>query len=85
MEMKSHNLQQRSFAVIENGTWAAQSGKAMREMLAQMKQMTVLGESLSLKSSMKTAQEEEMKALAGLITTDLKYNMEKKYPLHYNY
>lgn len=78
MEMKSHNLQQRSFAVIENGTWAAQSGKAMREMLAQMKQMTVLGESLSLKSSMKTAQEEEMKALAGLITADLKYNMEKK-------
>ncbi len=74
-EMKLHNLQKRSVVLIENGTWAPQSGKAMRELLAQMKQMTVLGDNLSLLSAMKTPQLEDMEALADLLVADMKFSM----------
>ena len=74
-EMKLHNLQKRSVAIIENGTWAAQSGKAMRELLAQMKLMTVIGDNLSLLSAMKTTQLEDMEALADLLVADMKFSM----------
>ena len=74
-EMKLHNLQKRSVVLIENGTWAPQSGKAMREMLAQMKQMTVLGDNLSLNSAMKAPQQEDMEALADLLVADMKFSM----------
>ena len=42
MDMKALNLQKRTFALIENGSWAPQSGKLMRELLDEMKEMTVL-------------------------------------------
>lgn len=74
-EMKLHNLQKRSVVLIENGSWAPQSGKAMREMLAQMKQMTVLSDNLSLLSAMKTTQLEDMEALADLLVADMKFSM----------
>ena len=74
-EMKLHNLQKRSVVLIENGTWAPQSGKAMREMLAQMKQMTVLGDNLSLNSAMKASQQEDLEALADLLVADMKFSM----------
>ena len=74
-EMKLHNLQQRSVAIIENGTWAPQSGKAMRELLAQMKQMTVIGDNLSLNSAMKATQQEDLEILADLLIADMKYTV----------
>ena len=74
LDMKSHNLQHRSIALIENGTWAAQSGSRMRELLAGMKNMTVIGENLSLKSSMKEEQLDDMEALASLLVADMKFD-----------
>ena len=74
-EMKLHNLQKRSVAIIENGTWAPQSGKAMREILSQMKQMTLLGDNLSLNSAMKGRQQEDLEALADMISADMTTRM----------
>lgn len=53
MDMKALNLQKRTFALIENGSWAPQSGKLIRELLNGMKEMTVLDNEISLNSSMK--------------------------------
>ena len=47
----------------------------MREMLAQMKQMTVLGDNLSLNSAMKASQQEDLEALADLLVADMKFSM----------
>ena len=47
LDMKALNLQNRTAAIIENGTWAPQAGKIMREHLGGMKGMAVL-EPLSL-------------------------------------
>ncbi len=41
MDMKALNLQKRTFALIENGSWAPQSGKLMRKHLSDMKEMTI--------------------------------------------
>ncbi|WP_411679454.1 FprA family A-type flavoprotein [Clostridium thailandense] len=53
MDMKALNLQKRTFALIENGSWAPQSGKLMRELLEEMKEMTILDNEISLNSTMK--------------------------------
>lgn len=75
LDLKSHNLQHRSIAIIENGTWAAQSGSRIREILATMKNITVLGENLSLKSAMKEEQLNDMEALAELMVADMKFEL----------
>ncbi len=70
-DLKAHAWQNRTVAIIENGTWAAQSGKQMRTILEEMKNITILGEDISLKSAMKDSQLEDMKFLADLIAVNL--------------
>ena len=69
---KAHALQNRTVAFIENGTWAAQSGKLMREMVCGMKNITILENTVSLKSSLKPAQYSQLEALADAICETLK-------------
>ena len=70
-DLKAHDWKRRSVALIENGTWAATSGKLMRAELEQMKEITLLGETVSLKSAATPAQEEQLAAL----TEEIVYNM----------
>ena len=71
MDLKAHCWQRRSVALIENGTWAATAAKLMRAELEQMKDITLLGEPLSLKSALRPEQEEQLAALADAIATTL--------------
>ena len=52
-DMKALNLQNRTVAVIENGSWAPQSGKLIRGLVNEMKNMTILESEISVNSSMK--------------------------------
>ncbi|WP_346914883.1 FprA family A-type flavoprotein [Clostridium sp.] len=52
MDMKALNLQKRTFAIIENGSWACKSGSLMSEFLEEMREMTVLEDKVTLVSSM---------------------------------
>ena len=63
-DMKALNLQKRTVAVIENGTWAPRSGQLIRELLGEMKEMNVLDNKILIKSSMKEENVDEMEALA---------------------
>ena len=72
LDLKAHNWQNRTVAIIENGTWAAQSGKQIRAILEQMKDISVVGENLSLKSAMKPDQLSDMNTLADLLLAELK-------------
>ena len=71
LDLKAHNLQNRTVAVVDNGTWAAAAGKQMRELVGTMKNMTVLEGGVSLKSSVKEAQRTELEALADTLASDL--------------
>ena len=72
MDMKALNLQKRTFALIENGSWAPQSGKLMRELLDDMKEMTILDNEISLNSGMKEDDVDSMDSIAGSIIESMK-------------
>lgn len=63
MDMKALNLQNRTIALIENGSWATKSGTLMREFLEDMKGMDILEDKVSLISSMKEDNVVDMDAL----------------------
>ena len=69
--MKALHVQKRTVAIIENGSWAAMSGKQMREILESMKNITVLEGTISLKSSVKEPQRQALEALADAIAAEL--------------
>lgn len=72
MDMKALNLQKRTFAIIENGSWACKSGDLMQDFLNnELKDMTILNERLSLASSMKEEQEDDLTSLAEAIRDSL--------------
>ena len=72
LDLKAHAWQRRTVALIENGSWAAQSGKLMRAELEQMKDITIVGETVSLKSAATAVQEEQLADLADAIANSCK-------------
>ena len=72
LDLKAHAWQCRTVALIENGSWAPQSGKLMRAELEQMKDITIVGETVSLKSAATAAQEEQLADLADAIANSCK-------------
>lgn len=71
LDLKAHNLQNRTVALVENGTWAPLSGKLMREMVESMKNMTLLEDSVTLRSSVKAQQRAGLESLADNLAADL--------------
>ncbi|MDR3596462.1 FprA family A-type flavoprotein [Clostridium sp.] len=72
MDMKALNLQKRTFALIENGSWAPQSGRLMRELLDEMKDMNILDNEVSVNSSMKESDADLMDSIADSIIDSMK-------------
>ena len=70
-DLASHNLQNRTVAFIENGSWAATSGKLMKEIIGSLKNMTVLEQTVSLRSSLSEAQLDDIGALAEAIAATM--------------
>lgn len=71
LDLVAHNLQNRSFALIENGSWSPVAGKLMAEQFAQMKNMVQIGSTVTIRSSTNEASLEELNALADAIAADL--------------
>lgn len=63
-DIKALNLQNRTVAVIDNGTWAATAGKQMIGTLEGMKNMTILENTISIKSALAENQLGTLEALA---------------------
>ncbi|MFA5561157.1 MAG: MBL fold metallo-hydrolase [Eubacteriales bacterium] len=66
-DLAAHNLQNRTVALIENGSWVPMAGKLMRELLGGMKNITLLDRTLTLLSALKDGQAEELEQLADAI------------------
>ena len=66
-DLVAHNLQNRTVAIIENGTWAATSGKLIRAELEKCKNISILENTLSLKSSLKQEQLADVDALVEAV------------------
>lgn len=71
MDMKAHNVQNRTVALIENGSWGVMAGKKMTEIISEMKNMTILDQTITVKSSLKEDQLSEIAALANTIADSM--------------
>lgn len=71
LDMKALNVQNKTVALVENGTWAPASGKLMRAELEAMKGMTILEPAVTIKSAMKASQEAELQTLADAIVSNI--------------
>lgn len=71
-DLVSHNLQNRTFAIVENGSWAPNSANAIKTQLEQLKGSKFIEDKLTIKSTLKSNQEEELEKLSNAIADDLK-------------
>lgn len=62
--LKHKNYQNRTVAIIENGSWAPAAAKNMKELLEQMKEIKIVEPIIHIKTTMSKENEEEMKKLA---------------------
>lgn len=63
-DLTAHNIQNRTVALIENGSWAPVSGKLMKAELEKCKDITFVEPICSVKSSVKEEKLEQLNALA---------------------
>ncbi len=70
-DLKAHALQNRTVALMENGSWGLIAAKQMKEIVSAMKNMEILEPSLSIKSSLKKGQEAEIEAMADAIAASV--------------
>lgn len=61
--------QKRRVALIENGTWAPTAGRVMKEMFGAMKEITIVGDLVTIRSVMTPSDEPALEALAKAVMT----------------
>ena len=59
--------QKRRAAIIENGSWAPTAGRVMTEMLSAMKDVTLVGEKVTIRSRMQDSDLPALEALADAV------------------
>ena len=62
--------QKRRAAVIENGSWAPSAGRVMTEMLSAMKDVTIVGEKVTIRSRLQAADIPALEALADAVLAE---------------
>ena len=65
--LQTKSWQKKKVALVENGTWAPSAGKVMREMFDAMKDVEVVGETVTIRSRMKESDLPALEALADAI------------------
>ena len=71
-DLAEHNIQNRTVAFMQNGSWAPTSGKLMREILEPMKDMTFIENFVDIRSSVHGIQLEQIKLLADAVADSMK-------------
>ncbi len=70
-DLKQHSLKNRSYSLVENGTWAPQAGKLMEELLSSMAGMNKVGETVKLLSAVGEQTQNALRALAQEIASSI--------------
>ena len=71
-DIAAHNLQNRTVALIENGTWAPTAGGLMRKLLSGLRGIDILEDSLTVRSSLKEDQLEALDRMAAAIAASVR-------------
>ena len=70
-DILSHNLQNRTFALIENGSWAPNCANNIKNRLQELKGTNFIENKLTIKSTLKSNQEDEIDNLVKEILRSL--------------
>ena len=70
-ELAAHNIQNRTVAFVQNGSWLPASGKLMRGVLAGCRNITFLDETVNIKSSLKAEQLEDIDNLVRALAASM--------------
>ena len=70
-DIVNHNLQDRTIALIENGSWAPASGGQMRELLSQLPGTKFIDQTVTVRSSLKERQLSEIDAMVDAIAATI--------------
>lgn len=70
-DLAAHNIQNRTVALVENGSWAPTSGGLMREILEGCQDMTILDNTITLKSSLKKEQMAQIDQLVEAVSATI--------------
>lgn len=70
-DLVAHNIQNRTVALIENGSWAPTSGNLMRAQLSKCKNMNILENIITIKSSLKREQLSQIDELVDALAATL--------------
>lgn len=66
-KLKDRNYQKRRVAIIENGSWAPSAGRVMKDMLQEMKEIEIIEPIVTIKSTLKSDNVEQLINLARII------------------
>ena len=70
-KLKERNFQKRTVAIIENGTWAPSSGKVMKSIVQEMKDIDLVEPIITIESTMKDKTKTDLQNLAKIITKNV--------------
>ena len=71
-DIVAHQLANRRYVLIENGSWSPVSGKKMQELLTPLKGWSELQTPLTVKSALRPDQDVQMERLADVIAADVR-------------
>lgn len=67
LHLKSKAYQKRTVGIVENGSWGPTAGKCMKEILSSLKDVNVLEETVTIRSTLKESNMPAMEALVNSI------------------
>lgn len=70
-DLKAHNIQNRTIGFIQNGSWAPTSGKLMKEILSECKNIKFIEEIITVQSAVKNGQEEEIQNFVNAVAATI--------------
>ena len=71
LDLEAHNLQNRTFALLENGSWSPVSGKLMKEIVERLPGCSVVGDTVTILSSPDSGDADAIAALADAIAASV--------------
>lgn len=75
-DLAEHSFQNRTVALIENGSWGIVANRKMKELISTMKNMTILENTVTITSAVKEEQLDSLEQLAASIVCNLKTKIE---------
>ena len=69
-QLKAKNYQNRKIGIIENGTWAPSAGKCMKDIISNMKDITIYEPTITIMSTLNKENNVQLEKLADEILAD---------------